>query len=268
MAEDASTYAYEAKYKELGQVTAAIVIQIFVDMIFLRQGPNDIAKAKVIEIGEAIQEGFQAFFEKDRVKLKEQVTKVKSALESAQSLAAETDPKLDVIPGASTPFKYDMYVEVLAKLKDLSADLNMLLVVVVELGLSSNKIKDQNESDVRPSRVLECIMGTQAIHRCRRDIEDQMDSAFQAVQSVLFHFTEDPVDDPSLRDLENKAGILDLDGRSELYEELSQMKISVDDIDNATSEIRTRICVTLRSLRNAAQHLGELQRLCVRKNLY
>jgi hypothetical protein len=252
-----------ARYTEIGQVTAAILIQTLVDWLLTKTDSRHMAIQHLQCITDNITEGYAAFFDADLTRMKNHLLIVDSELALASSLAHECDPKLEVIPGISRPFKFATYLETLEHLQRITSDLRVLVVAAMDLTAGSKYSEHQDED--RHSTLLDLFRGSRSLLTFQTALTKSMDDAFTASISVLSHFTEDEPEVSHLKELEETTDLPALTNQEQLYTEINSMVSKEPHCGvEITDDLRVCICVALRSLRNASVHTGELTQLVVR----
>jgi hypothetical protein len=251
-----------ARYTEIGQVSAAIMIQMLVDWLLSRTDPRHMAIVHLQKIMDNISGGYAAFFAGDLTRMKDHLIIVDAELSSASSLAGECDPLLDVIPGISRPFKFKTHMETLEHLQRIASDLRILVVAAMDL-TSRNNYADHQDED-RNCELLRLVGRSMTISAAQKPFTKSMDDVFKASISVLSHFTEDEPELAHLKDLEDTTDLPALDNQAELYKEMDSMMPTELFSSEITDDLRVCACVALRSLRNASVHIGELTQLVVK----
>lgn len=95
---------FEDRYAEIGQVTLAISVQALVDTLFQSRSAGDLAVKEAQRISEAIQAGYNCFFDSDLQGMQDALREADSALIAATALVPECDPNIRVFKFLSTPF--------------------------------------------------------------------------------------------------------------------------------------------------------------------
>eukprot|EP00928_Gymnodinium_smaydae_P055322 TRINITY_DN388_c0_g1_i3.p1 TRINITY_DN388_c0_g1~~TRINITY_DN388_c0_g1_i3.p1 ORF type:complete len:1048 (-),score=249.19 TRINITY_DN388_c0_g1_i3:46-2994(-) len=248
-------YGFAARYREIGQVIAAIVIQTIVDYMLSDLPPRDMAVRLTTEMSDGLREGFEAFFESDLAGMKEGYKRASAALAKADAIKDETDPKLMVVRGDKVPFKYDAYLQVLNNMRHLLSDLNVLIVTTTNVG-SEARARYEHPDDA-DSELLRYVNSAQNMSSCRDNFVEIMNASLGTTIAILDHVTEDAVDDVNVSDLKTMRPMRDLRGFSQLFVELDQRPRDTTGSE-PTTDLQVRVVVVLRCLRNAKIHLGEL----------
>merc|ERR1712150_37141 len=111
-------------YRELGQVTAGIIIQMLVDGAFFRgHAPRDIACDAVHELNDAIKKAYAAFFKNELESFRTAREQCQKSYNKCAGMAAEADPNLDLAPGPRTEFRHPLFLSALSTLKLVISDL-------------------------------------------------------------------------------------------------------------------------------------------------
>merc|ERR1712100_7120 len=120
----AAVGSYPEHYMEIGQVTAAIMVQTLVDFLFSPEEARTKAVRLSKELLQVLREGFHAMFDEDIVKMKDcsdRGDKLLSILaqKGEGGLAFETDPSNRFFVGLNTPFKHAAYIKSLDHLGNI-----------------------------------------------------------------------------------------------------------------------------------------------------
>jgi hypothetical protein len=261
---------FDASYRDIGQITAAILIQMLVDWALIPSDPKHVAVQLLASTTNDLKAGFTAFFDNDLIGMKDSLHKAATTLSKAQSLKGECDPKLEVVPGASGPFKYEAYLQTLDIVEEITSDLRILITCATDLRQEGEgapqKMTDAKEND-GDCLLLEIMNSTQAMPIAREDIENSLDQAFTTACATLGHFTEDEFQVESLKELEKRTDLATLSGRSQIYEELDRKSkdgtIPESSHGDLTDDYGICLCVAMQCLCNTTRHSAQLTQLMI-----
>jgi len=250
---------------KIGQVTAAIFVQIVVDTVdtaLWKKFPRDIV---VRNLGRIIngdgdgESGIIKLFEKPLKNvtskevdntLSKKVGVLKEIMASQEALVAECAEKTVIVRGPMLPFKYDLYVSSLKLINDLLAELDNLCLI------------DGYSSTLGDERVLD--LGA--------DFENYKDSANKTMQGTLSGLLKilnqtdtTPIDDFSLMDTEDDSPAR----RSLAAPAPSAEAGSVEDLGEVMAQSPVggsvggiRGDVVRRILDDTVQHVMKIEKLC------
>ena len=126
---------YAARYKEIGQVTVAIMLQFCIESALHATSPAELAIKKMEQAVQAIRTGFRGFFDGDLEVMAEGL-KTEGYLREARDLAAEADPSVQLAPGWQAPFKLRLYTMSLGDGASCFLMLCFLMLCFALLGLA------------------------------------------------------------------------------------------------------------------------------------
>lgn len=137
-----SQTTFAAAYCKIGQVTAAIAVQIIVDIIdttIRKKFPQDIVVENMKKMLNNVVKVFEDFKEhmssakhgelsliKD---IKERAKETKALMASQQQLVSECEAKTTMIAGPSPPFKLELYKKTLGHLEDLLGEIDAMCLL-------------------------------------------------------------------------------------------------------------------------------------------
>lgn len=259
---------FSSAYAEIGQVTTAIVIQLVLESILIRQSPRDVAVQSIPELQDAYLGGFQAFFDGDMKKMEAQCANAKSLLAEADALAPCTDPYRELAPSWKIPFRKNLYSNSLKCLRGLLSDLSMLC-----LAMKFRRLEEGTEGKDEPvfkSRLLAFMCEKPSMSVMRTDLLGTLENCFQILRKVLAHTSEGPIDDEAVQALASMRGMLDLAGVDDMYQQANDAPPAEADYQRKTiTEVRrVRLTVIFRSLRNATKHSGQILMLCSQEDIF
>eukprot|EP00928_Gymnodinium_smaydae_P055323 TRINITY_DN388_c1_g1_i1.p1 TRINITY_DN388_c1_g1~~TRINITY_DN388_c1_g1_i1.p1 ORF type:complete len:1026 (+),score=254.70 TRINITY_DN388_c1_g1_i1:47-3079(+) len=246
---------FAAKYREIGQVTAAIMIQTLCDFLLSETAPRDMSVSLMRTMTEGLQDSLTGFFEHDLDAMKAGYKSASAALASAQAISGETDPKLSMVRGFNVPFKYDAYLLILDCYKSMLADMNMLIIVSMN---PDPNARVRAEHDGCDSDLINYMSSSRNMEVCKDDLLSLVEAGFGATLAVLEHKTEEPVDDENVAELKLMKPTVPLAGFNELYNELgANIRPNMYGKDVSSDGV-VRLAVALRCLRNLKKHMGDL----------
>lgn len=285
-------FNYDQHYKDIAQVIIAIMLKIFFTNVFTRAEPRDDAIAKMIDLNKATQAAFDAFFdgffEGDKG-LETLRNTVKSKLEALEAVAPSTDPSLAIVPGTRTAFKYQLLTEVLAQYRLLLSDLDMLVLAMHghehiiyshEKATAGEKAKIADEeatAEKQEIKLWHSMKSQKAWEKVKADLKETLGRTFRLVEAVLEHATEEPMKSVHADDMIKMSKVSQLDGKQDLYSELSEMLTKEgiktnDEVFKDTRIItqlrRTRITVVVNALCLSVEHTAGMAAACFDHMVY
>eukprot|EP00928_Gymnodinium_smaydae_P009145 TRINITY_DN13386_c0_g1_i1.p1 TRINITY_DN13386_c0_g1~~TRINITY_DN13386_c0_g1_i1.p1 ORF type:complete len:916 (+),score=250.94 TRINITY_DN13386_c0_g1_i1:253-2748(+) len=222
---------FVARYQELGAVTVAIMIQIFIDSLdtaVRRRNPRTIILKNMRKLGMSsnkadrtnglLVEVYRAFFQKDWEKMAEHIRAAKGLISGQQALLSELQDKTIIIRGMSVPFKYKLCCEAVANIDKLLGEAEVLMCL--------------NCSHMNNDKAINWT----AINEHYQDFIPTLIMALRALQTALEQKDETKVG-LTLRDISHYKPIADL-----------------------TESVR--VSTGIRTLHDAMSHTFEIAHLC------
>jgi len=260
-----SDKVFAGKYKELGCVIVAIIVQAAIQGIFECKKPTDYLQESLRGMTKAIEEGFKGFFEADIDKMQASLQEASEHLASARRIAPECNPKLQIVQGCSAPFKVEFCDRILRYLDLLMAESTMMLAAAKDWVANSPVLGETGDSMARSGSILDVVLGCKSIERVKLDVLSPI-SLISEVLPDMIADTSDLVEDSRLHKPEDVRAADRLDSAEELYEELSAQSHSFQKEDaELTSDLRVRLTIIVRSLQNFAYHLSRIEELCIKE---
>lgn len=133
--------AFENMYKKIGQVTAAIFVQIVVDLIdtsYNKKFPKDIVLANMQEMTDGLQHVFRTIrdhlsstdpSDELMAQIKQEVSRLKTIFAAQETMVSECENKATMIAGPAPAFKLDLYKGCLDQIKELFGELDALCLI-------------------------------------------------------------------------------------------------------------------------------------------
>eukprot|EP00933_Yihiella_yeosuensis_P019944 TRINITY_DN16084_c0_g1_i2.p1 TRINITY_DN16084_c0_g1~~TRINITY_DN16084_c0_g1_i2.p1 ORF type:complete len:202 (-),score=29.72 TRINITY_DN16084_c0_g1_i2:170-775(-) len=191
-------------------------------------------------------------------------------LAKARALVRACDPKNQIEFGWYTPFLIKLAETALDILGDIIAELDMLLVALV----------DPPDLNVTPgtchSDILKPITENPTMDKLRGKLMPSLDKTFNVLKLLLEHKREDLISDPQIEEMQQLSGI-DEDLRKAIYSNIvwplkaDRVSLSMKDDGDITAVNRdshARATVALRSLENAIDLVHQLQIHCMSENIF
>jgi len=231
--EEAQAADYVTRYRELGQVTVAIMIQLTVDCIdtsWSKQWPRDVIVRNMRQIGMntdandkedgLIIQAYKHFFTGDFDGMKKRITEAKGILAGQAVMLSECASKTLVVRGMKTPFPHDLCSKALYYIDKILDEAEILYLIE-----NSNVIQEEP-------------VEWQMVYMHYKDrVVPTLRLAFRALQHVLELETEDTKINPKVRDPRDK--------------------------EKAVQESnRIRVTVANRALHDCLEHCFDLEHIC------
>lgn len=274
-------------YKEIGQTTFAIIIQLFVDASFMMPSPRDLALGHINSIRKEYVEAFQSFFEGNLTNMQTEAIDMSKSYTAANAMAPECDPKLVVVPGKRTNFKFALYTETLMLLKVIRSDFKMLLVAMKDWKPAPNPkdgddkdfVRKRIHEDKEESSLLATMGGLKAMSPIKHKVIDHMKTTLTLWSQVMAHESEAVVDTPALQtlvqDYEPGDAVLNVDdlareinGSHAIKSEAQKAAYEASNMNEITSDRRVRLTVAVRALERSAEHLSMIDALILKENIF
>lgn len=298
-----STFA--SRYKEIGAITTALVVQFCVDMVFNRTKPGDLVVAELKSISESFLEAYRLYIhQEDMPALEQHVQVMRGHLQEAWRLLPECDPKLRCLPVLDTPFKFELCTVALENLQALLSDLKLLLVAVADKapaeaeedseaqpaaedgGSSPSMIRaltqppegDDSPADARVfSEPLRLLFQQPCLVRVRQAQEQLLEDILDLLPIILAHNKETPLEDSRFRVSLSRTGLVaeqydERRTRPQLYKELEaarkRSEIFMGKPAELTDDTTARLAVAVRACRNVEFHLRVIHERCLKEDIY
>lgn len=239
-------------YAQLGRVIIAMGIQGLVDELLRGKSAREAAVERVRDVRTALTRGYSAFFSGDMPGLQEAIAAATTALDAASALVSEVHPSAQVFPGPHMDFNADAFGEALETLRLIVSDMSTLHSAARGGG---------GGSDVA---VLEALHGLSAMKLVREDVLKAVGGTTSLLLAVLEHTTEDEIRHGRLREVEHDIHLGKMNGMPELFAELQAKDWHGGRPGCLADDLRIRLTVAVRALESAAEHLAEVDCLCVK----
>jgi len=291
-----NTDLFNNRYCELGQITMALAVQLLVDSLLKREGPEAAAIGQLGMLldriflgytpqggGEKRKSGLQAVLGNDLEALQKALNEADACMARARSLVTEADPKSRIAAGPQTPFKIALYRNSLDILQNCMNNLTLFLMASKTWAENESvrDIEDEAEnpamamdseypSSAGPPSVLEVLTSSALVQAWEEKLQNHAQIISEALQLILSHRIETKLEDRCL-DLLQRSPLIDatLDKEHmEMYWEHVYRQISnVREYRELTNHLQTRVQVASRAFRQLAQKLGELHSLCLKAHI-
>eukprot|EP00747_Dinoflagellata_sp_TGD_P170344 gnl/TRDRNA2_/TRDRNA2_201663_c0_seq1.p1 gnl/TRDRNA2_/TRDRNA2_201663_c0~~gnl/TRDRNA2_/TRDRNA2_201663_c0_seq1.p1 ORF type:complete len:397 (-),score=50.52 gnl/TRDRNA2_/TRDRNA2_201663_c0_seq1:53-1096(-) len=263
------------RYKEIGQVTTGLIVQMFVDCLFLAPSPPDLAVRALFDVQASFLEGFRAFFDADLIGMESATLTMRATLDAASALTADCDPNVEVIPGWQKSFKINLYRDALTSLRLLHAEFYLILVALRDY--QSSVDADDFEASDRAS-LLQFLNSMQAMQQVKDHFMLMLQVTLASWTKVIQHSTTMSLaEDRDISQLLGLGGRRQVPGLKEMYIEISRTKMTAtekrasvhgEEISESYADPIVRLGVALRSILSAAQHLGDIGDMCLLEDIY
>mmetsp|Transcript_90586 Transcript_90586/g.157224 ORF Transcript_90586/g.157224 Transcript_90586/m.157224 type:complete len:1027 (-) Transcript_90586:66-3146(-) len=259
---------YSARYKELGQICCAIVIQQMVDVVFsFKQDPRNQAIAAVKNVKEQLKKGYGQFFKQDQF-LMDDYDDIKKAIAGAEQWVSECDPQLEVCPGWETPFNVNLYASCVDTFHVLLGDFLILALGAGEVGQRSKGhtnagdkgLQEKADEEIEASAearqksrtdddrlraqglvgkaresalavTASAMFGFQSINVIEQQLYKKIDQAFDTLLILLGHTEGTKIKDRAISEVTYIKDLRTLHGLNELIANCNSMKTSLDEQD-------------------------------------
>ncbi|CAE7945772.1 unnamed protein product [Symbiodinium necroappetens] len=255
---------YVGLYKELGQVTVAMVLQFVIESALHASPPGELAVRKMERAAHCLREGLQGFFQADLNKMAKGLETLRY-LDEAKTYMAEADPSVRLAPCWRADFKFRLYSSSLEKMQLLQSDFYMLWTACLDQGL----IADDAE---RTSLILKPLANHPAIQDLTDRLEGHSQKMLEALFAALRHTSETPLQNEVVKEAQKVSvdcGISE-DERERLYRSLtdslppmpSDAPLCLDHDPHA------RGTVAIRALENSIKHLEDISSLIIGEDIF
>jgi len=263
---------FQTRYQEIGSVTVAIFMQMFVHALLSKHSPSELQVELVRDLGEAFKAGFAAFFESNLPGMQAAARTAAEKLAAAKTMLPECDPAMRLIPCGEEAFPMDLCSSALTTFQRVLSDLNLLIVAVKDWvpneqvrGAEGQEAEAEAGSDV--PKLLEVMNQRPAM----QSVRDQLMRSI-TVSTHLLLAALDPTDDGTLDEIDVTMRDLHvhphLMAGEDLYKQLSavvECHNVARDADELTNDIRTRLTIAVRALETSAQHVARLEERCLKE---
>jgi len=261
---------FATRYKEIGEVTVAIVIQLVLESALHAQGPNVLAVKKLQKVTAALTEGYKRFSEKDLQGMQNAVSEVGQCLNQALEVADGADPDTQLAAGWSAPFKIGLYRDAIARLHKILSD--MVILVTACTDWDSELVFTDFYNEHSDSSILANLNEHDHMKELCRRIIDGMETDFEALIVVLNHSTETPVENKVMEEMESISSSYQIpkDKREKMYFDLTNKLRNRDAGKGSglTADQHARGTVAVRALENTLNHLEGMTTRIISEDIF
>eukprot|EP00439_Symbiodinium_sp_Y106_P014443 s5119_g2.t1 len=207
-----NTDLFNNRYCELGQITMALAVQLLVDSLLKREGPEAAAIGQLGMLldriflgytpqggGEKRKSGLQAVLGNDLEALQKALNEADACMARARSLVTEADPKSRIAAGPQTPFKIALYRNSLDILQNCMNNLTLFLMASKTWAENESvrDIEDEAEnpamamdseypSSAGPPSVLEVLTSSALVQAWEEKLQNHAQIISEALQVLVF----------------------------------------------------------------------------------
>lgn len=282
---------YGSHYKDIAQVIIAILLKMAVANLLAPKQPRDNALDSLNQLSVSIHKAFEAFFAGDiegPEGLKVQRDMVKTHLTACETIAPKCDPSLEIVPGGRTHFKHNLFNKALEQFRLVLSDIDMLVLAMTghqAQHFKECKVSDEDQQQdakenvqarMQEASLFDVMSRQPAWKTVHEDLNSTVQSVLSLLQAVLSHDTEEPLKADAVDRLKRMEKIMDLQGVTEFYKEVSKELGNRNESDEQifqdvriiTQLKRTRLTVAMNALSLATSHTAEMTALCFEYMLY
>mmetsp|Transcript_32757 Transcript_32757/g.102585 ORF Transcript_32757/g.102585 Transcript_32757/m.102585 type:complete len:549 (+) Transcript_32757:2-1648(+) len=249
---------FQARYEEIGAVTFAIFVQAIIHGLLSRHSPAQLELAALGALGEALVDGYEAFFASDLSAMQAAAREADTQLAKCQALLNECDPKLEVASCGAGQFHYELCAQVVKELEYLLGEFNLLIVAAKDWipneAVRGGEAGDE-ESPEDVSDVLQTLNSRPAMAAIRQEFMHSLRKTLELFQMLMT--------DSGVRDIESMRASMDLDAAPALYKELAGLGRHSPG-GELTNDLRARLTVGVRALENSEYHLYKITERCLK----
>ncbi|CAE7641556.1 unnamed protein product [Symbiodinium sp. CCMP2456] len=257
---------YASLYREIGQVTVAIMLQFVIESALHATSPAELAIRKLEQAVDAIQSGFHGFFKGDLEMMKRGL-EAEKFLSEARALAAEADPSVQLAPGWQVPFKLRLYNMSLDVMDQIKSDFVMLWTACID----QHSFRETGEPS---TEVLHMLSKNENLRRLFNSLEGHTANIKTCLLKTLRHSSETALDDSE--QLQDEVVAVSFDTvfpepvRNKLYLSLTQDMRTIDKETprNVVSDPQARAIVATRAVENAIRHLEDVCSLIIGEDIF
>jgi len=261
---------FASRYREIGEVTVAIVIQLVLESSLHAQTPPQLAVKKLQQATNSLTAGYRSFFANDLHGMQQAVSEVSQFLSQANDLANGTDPDTQLAPGWSTPFKIGLYRDAIGRLHKIMSD--MVILVISCTDWEQGKEFTDFYSEDSKSSILAELAGSDQIKDFSRRILEGMETDFEALIVVLSHETETPVESTVMERMEgiSCSYVIPPEHRERIYMRITNNLRNRDAGKGSglTADHHARGTVAVRALENTLTHLEAMTTRIISEDVF
>ncbi|CAE8618873.1 unnamed protein product [Polarella glacialis] len=256
---------YLTRYRELGQIIVALVIQFVVEGSLHRHSPSQLTTIKIRETADALLRSYASCCEGDLLNLQSQTKHASKALEEARQLALASDPRNEISPGLKAPFKIQLCLSAFSIMSELLAELSIISAAFTDFDRLGEPVVTW--SRLESSSTMEQFRQFSANPLMKQFCETMaagMEACFDVLVLTLQHRTESKIEDDRMERLEKASRnreARDLQFRDSLY-------ASVFATSGSAPEHALRCVVALRALDNSVGLITKLEENIIKENVH
>eukprot|EP00927_Polykrikos_kofoidii_P085156 TRINITY_DN9180_c0_g2_i1.p1 TRINITY_DN9180_c0_g2~~TRINITY_DN9180_c0_g2_i1.p1 ORF type:complete len:1066 (-),score=177.26 TRINITY_DN9180_c0_g2_i1:131-3028(-) len=275
---DDTRSTFGSRYSEIGQVTFAIVMQLVVDGLFCLPSPRDLATQKVMMLNGAFTRGYEGFFKGDLQQMVKQSREIETFHLEAVALSHEVDPKLSIVQGKRTPFRNELYTDVLTLMRLVRSDFQMLIIAMKDwtaapVPRSGDDVKRVVRDKPIVSPLLVSLSRLEAMRDSRNLIMEHLYGSLLGFREILAHDREEPIMSNNVNAIHRFGGKHTQLDHSNLVDQInaSHKDFKENGSDQGlelTSERSVRLAVSLRALDRSVAHLGMIDQMLLQQDIF
>lgn len=287
----------QARYSELGMITMAVAVQMFIDTLLKRQGPAEVAVKEMQALLDRIflgysdrMSGLQAILRSNLPDLQNALIEAETCMSRAKQLCVEADPKQRIMAGPHTPFRIDLYKAALDILQGCMTCFNLVIISekvwIVNASVREVDDEEANEefamtpnggtiaySSAENHSVLKIATGTMEtlMVNVEEEIMHTVEQVSDALQAILRHRIEAKLDHPSVQELARMKLLDQYFTSARVDKWLIQVGKETEHIHTdrheLTNNLQARLVVGTRAIAQLHWRVAQLHSLCLKANV-